>query len=127
MLLRSLSRGKSQAGVLIFVLKQNAMRLLFGFAIACSFICPNVVRGSSSPIPSALPSNQDLLVQTTSGLIQGFLDTNTTDVPLKKWLGVPYAGDTSGQNRWKPPQPVQVQPGQVINASAYGPACMQGR
>lgn len=69
----------------------------------------------------------DLLVQTTSGAVQGFLDTNTTDVPLKKWLGVPYADDTSGANRWRPPQPVKVKHGQVINATAYGPACMQGR
>lgn len=72
-------------------------------------------------------TQDSLLVQTTSGLIQGFLDTNTTDVPLKKWLGVPYADDTSGANRWRPPQPVKVKPGQVIDASAYGAACMQGR
>ena len=68
-----------------------------------------------------------LLVQTTSGLVQGFLDTNTTDVPLKKWLGVPYADDTSGQNRWRPPQSVKVKPGRIIDATAFGPACMQGR
>ena len=73
------------------------------------------------------PATNDLLVQTTSGLLQGFLDVNTTDVLLKKWLGVPYADDTSGVNRWQPPQPVKVKEGQVINATAYGPACMQGR
>ena len=75
----------------------------------------------------ALPTSQDLLVHTTSGLLQGFLDTETTDVPLKKWLGVPYAADTSGANRWRPPQPVAAAPGKVFNASAFGPACMQGR
>ncbi len=72
-------------------------------------------------------SDNNLLVKTTSGFIQGFLDTNTTSVPLNKWLGVPYADDTSGENRWRPPQPVKVKAGQVINASAYGVACMQGR
>ena len=72
-------------------------------------------------------ATNDLLVQTTSGLLQGFLDVNTTDVPLKKWLGVPFADDTSGQNRWRPPQPVKVQAGQTFNATAFGPACMQGR
>jgi hypothetical protein len=72
-------------------------------------------------------ASDGLLVQTTSGLIQGFLDVNTTDVPLKKWLGVPFADDTSGKNRWRPPQPVQVKSGQVFNATAFGPACMQGR
>ena len=72
-------------------------------------------------------SSNDLLVNTTSGLIKGFLDTNTTSVALNKWLGVPYADDTSGKNRWRPPQPVKVKAGQIINATAYGPACMQGR
>lgn len=76
---------------------------------------------------ASAPAANDFLVQTTSGLLQGFLDVNTTDVPLKKWLGVPYADDTSGANRWRPPQPVNVEDGQVINATAYGPACMQGR
>lgn len=76
---------------------------------------------------NAPQAGNDLLVDTTSGLVQGFLDTNTTDVPLKKWLGIPYADDTSGQNRWRPPQPVKVKSGQIVDASAYGPACMQGR
>ncbi|GJE94821.1 carboxylesterase [Phanerochaete sordida] len=78
-------------------------------------------------VAASAPGASGLLVQTTSGAVQGFLDTNTTDVPLKKWLGVPYADDTSGANRWRPPQPVKVRHGEVINASAYGPACMQGR
>ncbi|KAI0759813.1 carboxylesterase [Irpex lacteus] len=72
-------------------------------------------------------SDNKLLVKTTSGLIQGFLDANTTSVSLNKWLGVPYADDTSGKNRWRPPQPVKVKTGHIINASAYGAACMQGR
>lgn len=66
-----------------------------------------------------------LIRTTTSGRVQGFLDVNTTGVPLNKWLGVRYAADTSGRNRWRPPQPVVV-PG-VFDASAYGPACLQGR
>lgn len=78
-------------------------------------------------VSAAEQGNKEVLVETTSGLLQGFIDTTTTDVLLKKWLGVPYADDTSGANRWRPPQPVKVKEGQVINASAYGPACMQGR
>ena len=95
--------------------------LSIGFALAL-FVRP--ISSSSSP-PSGSGSN--LLVHTTSGLVQGFLDTTTTDVPLKKFLGVPFAADTSGANRWRPPQPVKVTPGKVINATAFGPACMQGR
>lgn len=68
-------------------------------------------------------------VQTTSGLILGFTDTTTVaNNTLHKWLGVPYAADTSGQNRWRPPQPVRVPLNHTaFNASAYGPACLQGR
>lgn len=68
----------------------------------------------------------DLVIDTTSGRVQGYLDTNTTSISLKKWLGVPYADDTSGKNRWRPPQPVKVA-AMVFNATAYGPACIQGR
>lgn len=92
------------------------------FCLTLPLILP-VVFGSTD----GLPSSRDLLVQTTSGLVQGFLDLNTTNVPLKKWLGVPYAADTSGANRWRPPQPFEATPEKVLDASAYGPACMQGR
>ncbi|KAI0792500.1 carboxylesterase [Abortiporus biennis] len=69
--------------------------------------------------------NGDLIISTTSGLVQGYLDANTTSVPLNKWLGVRFADDTSGQNRWRPPKSVFV-PG-VFDATTFGPACMQGR
>ncbi|KAI0701389.1 carboxylesterase [Cytidiella melzeri] len=100
------------------------MRLFYGFLL--HWVLAFAVHGSDSTSVSISPSRQ-LLVETTSGVIQGFLDTNTTSLPLNKWLGVPYADDTSGENRWRPPQPVKVKPGQVIDATAYGPACMQGR
>lgn len=68
-----------------------------------------------------------LIVNTSSGLVSGYLDTTTTpDVPLLKWLGIPFAQDTSGNNRWKPPQPIS-RSNDVLNASSYGPACLQGR
>lgn len=76
-------------------------------------------------LSSAIAAFPNLLVETTSGPVQGFLDTNTTSVILQKWLGVPFAADTSGQNRWKPPKPVLL--AEIFNASAYGPACLQGR
>ncbi|TCD67432.1 hypothetical protein EIP91_012404 [Steccherinum ochraceum] len=76
-------------------------------------------------IAFAESQQQSLLVSTTSGLVQGFLDTNTTSVPLNKWLGVYFAEDTSGANRWTPPKKT-FRPG-VQNATAFGPACMQGR
>ncbi|KDQ57834.1 hypothetical protein JAAARDRAFT_194101 [Jaapia argillacea MUCL 33604] len=75
----------------------------------------------------ALVSAQsDLLIQTTSGPVQGFLDSTTAAIPLNKWLGIPFAADTSGSNRWLPPQKIIGGNGTVFNASAYGPACLQG-
>ena len=71
-------------------------------------------------------TNDPLLVSTTSGKIQGFRDTTTTSVALQKWYGVRFAQDTSGQNRWKPPKAF-VDTKNVFNASAFGPACLQGR
>ncbi|KAF5317269.1 hypothetical protein D9611_003493 [Ephemerocybe angulata] len=66
---------------------------------------------------------------TTSGIVEGVVDNTTVpSTPLIKWLGVRYAQDTSGQNRWKPPKAVIPHPGEkAFNASAYGPACLQGR
>ncbi|KAK7685924.1 hypothetical protein QCA50_010733 [Cerrena zonata] len=76
-------------------------------------------------ISTAKAASPELLVHTSSGPVQGFLDTNTTSVALQKWLGVPFAADTGGQNRWRPPK--SVFHSRVFNASAYGPACLQGR
>lgn len=74
-------------------------------------------------------SSHSNVVQTTSGRVAGFTDTKTvSNVTLNKWLGIPFAADTSGPNRWRPPQPVRVLSNHtVFNASAYGPACLQGR
>ncbi|TEB37904.1 carboxylesterase [Coprinellus micaceus] len=75
-----------------------------------------------------LPNVLNLKRRTTSGVVEGFLDFETTpDTPLLKWLGVRFAQDTSGTNRWLPPQPVVPELGAVFNASEYGPACLQGR
>lgn len=84
--------------------------------VAISFLCP---------LASADASRSSLLVSTTSGLVQGFLDTTTTSVALNKWLGVYFAEDTSGANRWTLPKKT-FRPG-IQNATAFGPACMQGR
>lgn len=82
----------------------------------------------SCMIVNAAPQNDNqLIIPTTSGHFRGYLDTNTTSVPLRKFLGVPFAQDTSGDNRWRPPQPVIPQLDEVFDATAYGPACLQGR
>lgn len=75
---------------------------------------------------SVVGHGSNLIVSTTSGAVQGYSDANTTSVKLNKWLGIPFAQDTSGKNRWKAPQPFPVSR-TIFNATAYGPACMQGR
>ncbi|TFK22643.1 carboxylesterase [Coprinopsis marcescibilis] len=72
-------------------------------------------------------SRSPLVVRTTSGLVEGVLDAITASHPLHKWLGVPFAQTTAGKNRWNPPLRVIPHPTRVFNASAYGPACLQGR
>ncbi|EOA83493.1 hypothetical protein ACJQWK_00331 [Exserohilum turcicum] len=44
---------------------------------------------------------------------------------IEVFLGVPYAQDTSGKNRFKPPVPYQYKTGQVIDGTKPGPACPQ--
>ncbi|KZO95960.1 alpha/beta-hydrolase [Calocera viscosa TUFC12733] len=72
------------------------------------------------------PFSDPLVVNTTSGMIRGYLDTTTTDVNLYKWYGVHFAESTAGANRWRPPQSYAYRPG-ITNTTAFGAACMQGR
>ncbi|KAF8655889.1 hypothetical protein AX16_002874 [Volvariella volvacea WC 439] len=73
-------------------------------------------------------TSSGLTVLTTSGLVKGFVDKNTTSIPLKKWLGIRFAQDTSGPNRWVPPKKISpARPSEVFDATKYGPACLQGR
>ncbi|KAL5115377.1 hypothetical protein ACEQ8H_006753 [Pleosporales sp. CAS-2024a] len=41
------------------------------------------------------------------------------------FLGIPYAQDTSGPNRFKPPRPYVPAPGAKVDATQRGPACPQ--
>lgn len=44
---------------------------------------------------------------------------------IEIFLGIPYAQDTSGENRFKPPVPYEYAPGTTIDATKPGPACPQ--
>ncbi|KAH6645130.1 putative lipase [Truncatella angustata] len=57
-------------------------------------------------------------------------DHNVTYVGVARngieiFLNIPYGADTSGANRFRPPQPATVPSGSTIIAQAYGPACPQ--
>ncbi|KAK4246132.1 Carboxylesterase [Corynascus novoguineensis] len=49
------------------------------------------------------------------------LDRNGVEV----FLGIPYAQDTGGANRFKPPRKHVPVPGTSVNATSYGPSCPQ--
>ena len=75
-------------------------------------------------------ASNKLLVHTTSASVLGFRDNTTIpNVTILKWLGIPYAQDTSGANRWRPPQLLRPQGPKenVLVANQFGPACLQGR
>jgi carboxylesterase type B len=44
---------------------------------------------------------------------------------IEVFLGIPYAEDTSGKNRFKPPIPYEYTPGETIDATKPGVACPQ--
>lgn len=44
---------------------------------------------------------------------------------IQHFLGIPYAQDTSGANRFKPPRPFVPELGSKIEALKPGPACPQ--
>lgn len=44
---------------------------------------------------------------------------------VEAFLGIPYAQDTGGENRFKPPQLYVPAAGSTIHATAGGPACPQ--
>ncbi|THH26541.1 hypothetical protein EUX98_g7647 [Antrodiella citrinella] len=102
--------------------------MAFGHVLLLACFTPALLLSlfSSVSVSASADANKNpLLVSTSSGLVQGFLDTTTTSIPLSKWLGVFFAEDTSGANRWTPPK--KTFRSGVQNATQFGAACMQGR
>lgn len=44
---------------------------------------------------------------------------------IEVFLNIPYARDTGGANRFKPPRPHVAATGSTVNAKSYGPSCPQ--
>src|SRR5262245_11989285 len=61
-------------------------------------------------------------VKTRSGTVRG---TTTADGRIRVFRGIPYAGSTAGDFRWKEPRPAATWQG-VRDATQYGPQCVQG-
>ncbi|CAM5261150.1 Carboxylesterase type B domain-containing protein OS=Streptomyces aurantiogriseus OX=66870 GN=GCM10010251_82770 PE=4 SV=1 [Streptomyces aurantiogriseus] len=73
--------------------------------------------GPADPETTARPAS--LVVQTDKGRVRG-----TARTGYDEWLGIPYAADASGANRWKPPQPVARWSG-IRDATTFGDRCAQ--
>ncbi|KAG9959933.1 chlorogenic acid esterase precursor, partial [Aureobasidium melanogenum] len=67
-------------------------------------------------------SSDGLIVNTTSGQLQGFVNQTSPDV--RQFLGIPYAQPPIGLLRFAPPQDA-VRSQQTINATALPNSCMQ--
>ena len=61
------------------------------------------------------------ITKTESGMVQGYPGT---DARITVYKGIPFAADTSGENRWRPPQPVKPWEG-VRKCYEFAPITMQ--
>jgi para-nitrobenzyl esterase len=107
------------------------------FALAFGLSCLGACSSSSSSPPATPPpddsgppatteggspdgsTTSSLVVPTDKGMVQG-----STAGGVRSFLGIPYAGTTAGDNRWKPPQPATAWT-TTLKATTLGPICPQ--
>ncbi len=65
------------------------------------------------------------VVETKNGLVEGLIE-EFSGVEGYSFRGIPYAADTSGNNRWRAPQDPEPWSGN-LDASSFGPQCPQFR
>ena len=61
------------------------------------------------------------IAKTESGMVAGAAGT---DARITVFKGIPYAADTSGENRWRPPQPPEKWEG-IRKCYEFAPITMQ--
>ncbi|WP_160291550.1 carboxylesterase family protein [Lysobacter sp. A03] len=80
---------------------------------------------STSTDHPAAPANDVLdaapLVHTVGGDVRGFVDEG-----ISVFRGIPFAGDVSGEGRWRPPGPAPRWQG-VRDGTRHGPICAQSK
>ncbi|KAJ3539607.1 hypothetical protein NM208_g2977 [Fusarium decemcellulare] len=92
-----------------------------------TIVIPTVVALLSSAARAAL---YDSVIQTPNGPVQGYPAFNSSVVGLNLtnwqkvtvWKGIPFAANTSGKNRFRPPQNVTAW-NATLNAKDYGHSC----
>src|SRR5262249_35734553 len=62
---------------------------------------------------------QIITAKVTGGAVQGVVNGN-----IVSFKGIPFAAPPTGEQRWRPPQPVASWPN-VKLADSFGPGCMQ--
>ncbi|RYG87296.1 MAG: hypothetical protein EON59_07860, partial [Alphaproteobacteria bacterium] len=80
-----------------------------------SWVCTTALMLVAGPVAAQTP----LIVATAEGRIAG-----TAENGVHRFLGVPYGGDTGGQNRFRKARPVARWTG-VKPATAFGNRCPQ--
>ena len=60
-------------------------------------------------------------IRTEGGLVDG-----TVEDGLRIYRGIPFGASTTGDNRWRAPQPAPAWTG-ILEADRFGPSCPQGR
>lgn len=88
----------------------SASKALFALGLALS---------SGSFLTSIQAQAAAPTVQTNQGPVQGIIKNGVAE-----FLGIPYAAPPVGNLRWRPPQPHQPW-SQVLNATKFGPICLQ--
>ncbi|MGW4906287.1 carboxylesterase/lipase family protein [Streptomyces sp. NPDC004270] len=80
-------------------------------------VAADALAARTDPAGTARPAS--LVVRTAAGKVRGE-STSGYD----EWLGIPYAADPTGRNRWKSPQPVARWSG-VRDATGFANRCAQ--
>jgi para-nitrobenzyl esterase len=82
-----------------------------------------VVIGAALVFGAAAGAGAQTTVRTTAGSVQGAAVANGT---IRVFKGVPFAAPPVGELRWQAPRAVRPWEG-VRDATAFGPACAQGK
>ena len=73
----------------------------------------------------ALSSAAPLVANTTHGPVLGVTEVSDSGAVVNSWRGIPFAADTSGANRFMPPQPRAPWGPTPLNCTLNGPGCRQ--
>lgn len=125
----ALYRGTDCIHIYIYHTSPDLLRLTFSRSSIIMYQTSQFLRGSPAFLIVGL-----LLVNTTAVASAipkvTFSDSRVTyqgvlSDTIEHFHNVKYAADTSGPNRFAPPQPFTPPPGSIIDASLPGPACPQ--